>query len=86
MGRASTKMEEGKVTLKILTGTRSILILSSHLCLGLHKGLFPVGLPVKMSNAKLYKNLVLVLQHNLRCQGGAVLEGFYNNNNNNNNN
>ena len=27
--------------------SRSILILSSHLCLGLPKGLFPVGLPVK---------------------------------------
>ena len=33
--------------------SRSILILSSHLRLGLPKGLFPVGLPVKILKALL---------------------------------
>ena len=33
--------------------SRSILILSFHLCLGLPKGLFPVGLPVKILKALL---------------------------------
>ena len=32
---------------------KSILILSSHLCLSLSKGLFPVGLPVKNIKASL---------------------------------
>ena len=32
---------------------KSILILSSHLCLGLPKGLFPVGVPVKILKALL---------------------------------
>ena len=37
----------------IPTFLRSILILSSHLRLGLPKGLFPVGLPVKILKAVL---------------------------------
>ena len=32
---------------------RSILILSSHLCLGLSKGLFPVGVPINILKALL---------------------------------
>ena len=35
------------------TSSRTILILSSHLRLDLHKGIFPVGLPVKILKALL---------------------------------
>jgi hypothetical protein len=35
---------------KLPISLRSILILPSHLRLGLPKGLFPVGLPVKISS------------------------------------
>ena len=38
---------------------RSILILSSHLCLSLPKGLFPVGLPVKILYIYLFINQVV---------------------------
>ena len=37
---------------------RSILILFSHLCLGLPKGLFPVGLPVKILKAFLSSSIL----------------------------
>jgi hypothetical protein len=35
-----------------------ILILSSHLCLGLLKGLFPVGLTVKILKALLHTSIL----------------------------
>ena len=38
--------------------SRSILILSSHLRLGLPKGLFPVGLPVKILKALLPSSIL----------------------------
>ena len=38
--------------------SRSILILSSHLRLGLPKGLFPVGLPVKILKALLLSSIL----------------------------
>ena len=37
--------------------SRSILILSSHLCLGLPKGLYPVGLPVIILKALLHSSI-----------------------------
>ena len=37
---------------------KSILILSSHLRLGLHEGLFPVGLPVKILKAFLPSSIL----------------------------
>ena len=38
--------------------SRSILILSSHLCLSLPKGIFPVGLPVKILKALLPSSIL----------------------------
>jgi hypothetical protein len=38
--------------------SRSILILSSHLLLSLYKGLFPVGLPVKIFKALLPSSIL----------------------------
>ena len=43
---------------RIDTSSRSILILSFHLCLGLHKGLFPVGLPPKILKALLPSSIL----------------------------
>ena len=42
----------------ITISTRSIIIWSSHLRLGLPKGLFPVGLPVKISKALLSSSIL----------------------------
>ena len=43
--------------------SRSILILSSHLRLGLPKGLFPVGLPVKILKALLPCSILATWSH-----------------------
>ena len=40
--------------------SRLILILSSHLLLGLPKGLFPVGLPVKILKALLPSSILAI--------------------------
>ena len=42
---------------------RSILILSSYLRLGLPKGLFPVGLPVKILKALLTSSILATGRH-----------------------
>ena len=46
--------------------SRSILILSSHLRLGLPKGLFPVGLPVKILKALLLSSILATCSANLK--------------------
>ena len=42
----------------IPTSFRSILILSSYLCLGLPNGLFPAGVPVKILKAFLASSIL----------------------------
>ena len=47
-----------KLPALIPISSRSILILSSHLRIGLPKGLFPVGLPVKILKALLPSSIL----------------------------
>ena len=44
---------------------KSILILSSHLRLGLPKGLFPIGVPVKILKALLPSSILVILPAHL---------------------
>jgi hypothetical protein len=56
-----------------LFSLRSILILSSHLSLGLPKGLFPVGVPVKTLKAFLHSSILATWPAHLNFIGLITL-------------
>ena len=57
-GPSLSRAESTQLLVLIPISLRSVLILSSHLCLGLPKGLFPVGLPVKILKALLPSSIL----------------------------
>ena len=53
------------------SSSRSILILSSYLCLGLPKGVFPVGLPVNIFKALLPSSILATCPDHLKLRSSS---------------